>query len=147
MVTNSRMVTLFPIFTIVSSPANFRSCGTAEITAPGNIRQFLPILAPSMIVTFDPIQVPSSITTFLSIVTKGSITTFGATLACGFTYASGWFIILLFSLDLCHHFRFHHHFLAHIGVPFDGDKPPADRGGKLVVEDHGIAGHHFVAEL
>ncbi len=82
MVTHSRMVVLSPITARVSSPLNFRSCGTAAITDPGKILQFLPILAPSIMVTFDPIQVPSPISTLLSIEVNGSITTFFAT--CSF---------------------------------------------------------------
>ena len=77
-VTNSLIVTLSPILTIVFSLSNFKSCGIAEITAPGKILQFFPIRAPSIIVTFDPIHDPSPITTFLSMFTKGSITTFDA---------------------------------------------------------------------
>ena len=50
-VTNSRTVVLFPISTVVISPVNLRSCGTAEITAPGNILQSFPIRAPGKIVT------------------------------------------------------------------------------------------------
>ena len=65
MVTHSLMVQLSPIIAKESSPPNFKSWGTAEITAPGNILQFFPILAPSIIVTLDPIQVPSPITTLL----------------------------------------------------------------------------------
>ncbi|MNL00419.1 hypothetical protein D3C87_1208520 [compost metagenome] len=59
------MVQLSPIIARESSPPNFKSCGTAEITAPGKILQFLPIRAPSIMVTFEPIQVPSPITTLL----------------------------------------------------------------------------------
>ena len=65
MVTHSLIVTLSPITASDSSPPNFRSCGTAEITAPGNMLQFFPIRAPSMIVTLEPIQVPSPMTTLL----------------------------------------------------------------------------------
>mgnify|MGYP002508483476 CR=1 FL=1 len=36
-----------------------------EITAPGNILQYLPILAPSIIVTLLPIWVPSPISTVI----------------------------------------------------------------------------------
>ena len=92
MVTHSRMVVLSPISAVESSPLNFKSCGTAEITEPGKIEQFFPMRAPSIIVTFDPIQVPSPISTFLSMVVKGSMTTFLAITALGWTYASGWFI-------------------------------------------------------
>ena len=81
MVTHSLIVTLSPINTVVSSSSYFKSWGIAEITDPGNILQFLPILAPSIIVTLEPIQVPEPITTFACIVVKGSITTFRATLA------------------------------------------------------------------
>jgi len=35
------MVVLSPISTLVTSPSNFRSCGAAEMTAPGKILQFL----------------------------------------------------------------------------------------------------------
>ena len=80
-VTNSRIVVLSPISTVLSSPANFKSWGTAPITAPGKIVQFLPILVPSKIVAFEPILEPSSMTTFLSMVTNGSITTLGAIFA------------------------------------------------------------------
>ena len=74
---------LSPISAVVSSPLNFKSCGTPDITAPGNIEQFFPILAPSKIVTLDPIHVPSPISTLLSIVENGSRTTVLATLAPG----------------------------------------------------------------
>ena len=67
-VTHSLITVLSPISAVVSSPLNFKSCGTPEITAPGNIEQFFPILAPSKIVTLDPIHVPSPISTLLSIV-------------------------------------------------------------------------------
>ena len=77
---------LSPIIANDSSPLNFKSCGIAEITAPGNISQFFPILAPSMIVTLDPIHVPLPISTFFSIHTNGSKTTFLAILACGSIY-------------------------------------------------------------
>ncbi len=80
-VTHSLIVTLSPISTVVSSSSNFKSWGIAEITEPGKILQFLPILAPSIIVTLDPIQVPEPITTLLCIVVKGSITTFLAIFA------------------------------------------------------------------
>ncbi|MNY23871.1 hypothetical protein D3C86_1575550 [compost metagenome] len=83
MVTHSLIVELSPIIASESSPPNFKSCGTAEITAPGNILQFFPILAPSMMVTLEPIQVPSPITTLLWIVVNGSITTFLAIFAPG----------------------------------------------------------------
>ena len=82
-VTHSRMVQLSPIMAKESSPPNFKSCGTAAITAPGKILQFFPILAPSIMVTLDPIQVPSPITTLLCMVVKGSITTFLAIFAPG----------------------------------------------------------------
>ena len=65
MVTHSLIVQLLPIIAKESSPPNFKSCGMAEITAPGKILQFFPILAPSIIVTFEPIQVPSPIITLL----------------------------------------------------------------------------------
>src|SRR5690606_3762197 len=91
-VAHSLMVVLSPIWTVVSSPWYLRSCGMAEMTAPGKILQFLPIRAPSMIVTLEPIQVPSPMVTLLWIVVKGSITTFLAILAPGCTYARGWFI-------------------------------------------------------
>ena len=89
MVTHSLMIVLSPISAVVSSPLNFRSCGMALITAPGKMRQFLPIRAPSIMVTLEPIQVPSSIITFLWMVVKGSITTLSAIFADGCTYASG----------------------------------------------------------
>ena len=95
-VTHSLIVVLFPIIVNESSPSNFKSWGTAEITAPGKILQFSPIRAPSIIVTFDPIQVPEAISTFLWIVAKGSMTTFLAILASGWIYAKGWFIIYFF---------------------------------------------------
>ena len=38
--------------------------GMAAITAPGKMRQLLPIRAPSIMVTLLPIQVPSPISTF-----------------------------------------------------------------------------------
>ena len=83
MVTHSRIVTLSPISTKVFSLLYFRSCGLADITAPGYIVQFFPILAPSIIDTFEPIIDPSPITTSPSIDVKGSITTFFAILAFG----------------------------------------------------------------
>ena len=49
--------------TLDVSPANFKSCGTAAITEPGKILQFLPIRAPGKIVTLLPIHVLSPITT------------------------------------------------------------------------------------
>ena len=85
MVTHSLIVTLSPITASESSPPNFKSWGTAEITAPGKILQFLPIRAPSMIVTLEPIQVPSPIITLLWMVVKGSMTTFFAIFAPGCT--------------------------------------------------------------
>ena len=83
MVTHSLIVVLSPISAVVSSPLYFKSCGIAEITAPGKIVQFFPILAPSIIVTLGPIQVPSPIITSLLIVVNGSITTFFAIFAPG----------------------------------------------------------------
>ena len=80
-VTHSRIIQLSPISARLSSPPNFKSCGIADITAPGNILQFLPILAPSIIVTLDPIQQPSPISTFFWMVTKESILTFFAIFA------------------------------------------------------------------
>ena len=74
---------------MVSSPLNFKSCGTAEITEPGKIETFFPILAPLIIVTLDPIHVPSPMTTSLSIEVKGSTTTFFAIFAPGCIYESG----------------------------------------------------------
>jgi hypothetical protein len=59
----------------VCSPSNFKSCGIAEITVPGKILQFLPILAPSIMVTLGPIQVPSPISTSAAMVVKGSMVT------------------------------------------------------------------------
>ena len=59
-VTHSLITVLSPISAVVSSPSNFKSFGTQEITAPGNIEQFFPILATSKIVTLDPIHVPSN---------------------------------------------------------------------------------------
>ena len=64
-VTNSLIVVLSPIIANESSPPNFKSCGIAEITAPGKILQFFPMRAPSIIVTLEPIQVPSPISTLL----------------------------------------------------------------------------------
>ena len=57
------MVVLSPMCVVVYSPLYLRSCETAEITAPGKILQFFPILAPSIITTLAPIQVPSPIST------------------------------------------------------------------------------------
>ena len=85
-VAHSLTIVLSPIIAKESSPSNFKSCGIAEITAPGKISQFSPILAPSIIVTFDPIHVPLPISTFFSIVTNGSTTTFLANFACGSIY-------------------------------------------------------------
>ena len=68
---------------------DFGSGVTAEITAPGYIEQFFPILAPSIIVTLEPIHVPSPIITLLPIVEYGSITTVCAILAPGCTYDKG----------------------------------------------------------
>ncbi len=45
-VTHSRIVELSPITAVVTSPPNFKSCGMAEMTAPGNIYTFLPMRAP-----------------------------------------------------------------------------------------------------
>ena len=83
MVTHSRMVVLSPISAVESSPLNFKSCGTAEITEPINIYQFFPIRPPSIILSFYPILFPSPISTFLSMVLKGSMTTFLAITALG----------------------------------------------------------------
>src|SRR5438477_386293 len=93
MVTHSRMVVLSPISAWVFSPLNFKSCGIADITAPGNIRQFLPMRAPSIMLTLDPIQEPSPISTSLWMVTNGSITTLSAIFACGCIYANGWIML------------------------------------------------------
>ena len=60
----------------VYSPSNFKSWGIADMTVPGKILQFLPILAPSMMVTLEPIQVPSPISTSPAMVVKGSTITF-----------------------------------------------------------------------
>src|ERR1700744_2652770 len=97
-VTHSRMVVLSPTLTVLCSPRYLRSCGGADITAPGNIRQFFPIRAPSIMVAFEPTQVPSPISTSLWIVTKGSMVTLSAILACGCIYAKGC-IMLLFLLS------------------------------------------------
>ena len=91
-VTHSLIVVLSPISAVVSSPRYFRSWGIADITAPGKIVQFLPILAPSIMVTLEPIHVPSPIKTSLLMVVNGSTTTFFAIFAPGWTYAKGWFI-------------------------------------------------------
>src|ERR1700693_435540 len=99
-VTHSRRVVLSPTVTVLCSPRYFKSCGGAEITAPGKIRQFLPIRAPSMMVLFDPIQVPSPTSTSLCMVTNGSITTLSAILACGCMYANGWIMLLQFFVFL-----------------------------------------------
>src|SRR5690554_3727282 len=134
-VTNSLIVVPSPISTVVSSSLNLRSCGIADITAPGKILQFLPMRAPSIMVTLLPIQVPSPITTLLWIVVNGSITTFLAIFAPGWTYASGWFISCLCFIEiqreitvvlenlyifcfyhLCHQFRFGHQFIVGIGI-------------------------------
>src|SRR5476651_1513979 len=98
-VTHSRITVLSPTDTVLCSPLYFKSCGGADITAPGKIRQFLPMRAPSIMVLFDPTQVPSPISTSLWMVTNGSITTLSAILACGCIYANGWIIpqrVLLF---------------------------------------------------
>src|SRR3954468_12337832 len=84
---------LSPTETVLCSPRYFRSCGGADITAPGKIRQFLPMRAPSIIVVFEPIQVPSPTSTSLWMVTNGSITTLSAILACGCIYANGWIML------------------------------------------------------
>src|SRR5476651_1115414 len=83
----------------------------AEITAPGKIRQFLPMRAPSIMVTLDPIHVPSPISTSLCMVTKGSITTLSAILACGCIYAKGWIILIgfWFSYNLSHQLSFNYY--------------------------------------
>src|SRR5476651_1810055 len=94
-VTHSRITVLSPTVTVLCSPRYFKSCGGAEITAPGKIRQFLPMRAPSMMVLFEPIQVPSPTSTSLCMVTNGSITTLSAILACGCIYANGWIMLLL----------------------------------------------------
>ena len=62
-VTHSLIVVLLPIVHSESSPSNFKSCGIAEMTDPGYIKQLFPILAPSIIVTLEPTQVPSPIST------------------------------------------------------------------------------------
>src|SRR5271165_4031994 len=95
-VTHSRMMVLSPTVTVHCSPRYFKSCGGAEITAPGKMRQFLPMRAPSMIVLLEPIQVPSPTSTSLCMVTKGSITTLSAILAWGCIYAKGWIMLLRF---------------------------------------------------
>src|SRR5665213_822798 len=92
-VTHSRIMVLSPTVTVLCSPRYLRSCGGAEITAPGKIRQFFPIRAPSIIVLFEPIQVPSPTSTSLCMVTNGSITTLSAILACGCIYANGWIML------------------------------------------------------
>src|SRR5690606_19226271 len=96
MVTHSRIVVLSPISTVVTSPSNFKSCGSPEITAPGNILQLLPIRAPSIMVTLGPTHVPSPMTTSLCMVLKGSMTTFGAIEASGWMYDNGCIIYYLF---------------------------------------------------
>src|ERR1700733_630181 len=93
-VTHSRIIVLSPTDTVLCSPRYFRSWGGADTTAPGKIRQFLPIRAPSIMVLFEPIQVPSPTSTSLCMVTNGSITTLSAILACGCIYAKGWIILL-----------------------------------------------------
>src|SRR5476649_2439498 len=99
-VTHSRITVLSPMLTVLGSPLYFRSCGGAETTAPGKIRQFLPMRAPSIITELEPIQVPSPISTSLCMVTKGSITTLSAILACGCIYANGWIIFPRFLVFL-----------------------------------------------
>ena len=74
---------LSPISAVVISSSNFKSCGIAEITDPGKILQFFPILAPLNMVTFGPIQVPSPISTLLWMVVKDSIITSFPILASG----------------------------------------------------------------
>src|ERR1700733_9886080 len=99
-VTHSRITVLSPTVTVLCSPRYFKSCGGAETTAPGKIRQFLPIRAPSIMVLFEPIQVPSPTSTSLCMVTNGSITTLSAILACGCIYARGWIMLLQFFVFL-----------------------------------------------
>src|SRR3569833_257260 len=99
-VTHSRITVLSPMDTVLCSPLYFRSCGGADITAPGKIRQFLPIRAPSIMVLFEPTQVPSPISTSLWIVTNGSITTLSAIRACGCMYAKGWIMLVQFLVFL-----------------------------------------------
>ena len=55
-VTNSLIIELSPICTVVFSPPNFKSCGIDDITAPGNIFTLFPILAPEYIETLFPIS-------------------------------------------------------------------------------------------
>src|SRR5688572_6191514 len=88
-VTNSRIVVLSPISTVVGSFSNLRSCGIAAMTAPGKIRQFLPTRAPSIMVTLLPIQVPSPISTFWCMTLNGSTFTLVASLAFGWMYVWG----------------------------------------------------------
>jgi hypothetical protein len=75
MVTHSLIVQLSPIIAKDSSPPNFKSCGTAEITAPGNILQFFSYSCAFHYGNIRSYPVPSPITTLLWIV-KGSMTTF-----------------------------------------------------------------------
>src|SRR6056297_3802748 len=96
-VTNSRMVVSSPISAVVISPANFKSCGMAEITAPGNMRQFLPIRAPSRMVALAMTVVPSPISTSPEIAVNGPTVTFLPILASGCISAFG--LIILFLLQ------------------------------------------------
>ena len=91
MVTHSLMMVPSPISAVVSSLSNFKSWGIAEITAPGKILQFFPILAPLKIVTFEPIHVPSPISTLSYMVVHGSIFTSSAIYALGWIFVIGYF--------------------------------------------------------
>src|SRR3954464_2472294 len=118
MVTYSLIVVLSPISAVVDSPAYLRSCGIAPMTAPGNMRQFLPMREPLKTVTCGMMCVPASITTSPYTTENASMVTFDAIFAFGSTCAKGLIILLRSFYNLCYHLGFANQPVADKNSPF-----------------------------
>ncbi len=83
MVTYSRMSLQSPIWQVVTSPSNLRSCGRHDTEAAVWILHFLPMRAPSWMTAPGPIQQSSPMTTSPAMQAKGSTVTLAPNLASG----------------------------------------------------------------
>ncbi len=94
-VTNSRIVLLFPMTTRVSSPRYLRSWGGAPMEANWKMRLFSPMSVWLWMTTLGPMMVPFPIVTPGPITLNGPISTLSAIFASGDMTAEGCMFIFV----------------------------------------------------
>src|SRR5688572_30504583 len=146
-VTHSRMVVLSPMMTVVFSPMYFRSCGMAPMTAPGNMRQPLPIRDPLKMVTLGMICVLSPISTSSYTTENASMVTLFPICALGCICAKGLIMLLHSFYYLCYQFGFANQFITDKNSSFHFTNASPDGIHQFHFQDERITGNNFLLEL